>query len=73
MPQAKIQLEVAIEHACTKEPRDFTESEKKYISEQVKGADRNPPLLDDLIFWYETASGDGYWTEANIAFFHSIV
>jgi len=50
-----------ISRACGEEPRDFTNEEKQFISQNLS-------FRNDLIFWLESRTSDGCWTENNISF-----
>ena len=63
----------AIDLACTKEPRDWTQAEKDYIIHSAyEGNGHNPTFQDERIFWLESNCSDGCWTEANQNFLHSL-
>ncbi|WP_181824421.1 hypothetical protein [Chroococcidiopsis thermalis] len=61
-----------IDSACGNEPRDFTFQEKQYILDYQSSNDRSDrAFLDGLLFWFESTTSDGCWTQANVEFMQS--
>lgn len=62
----------SIDSACGDEPRDFTPQEKQYILYcQSSNDESDRTFLDGLLFWFESTTSDGCWTQANVEFMRS--